>query len=202
VALNVPRDPGVALHNQLEETERGLVYDLSTLIDRRPGPQARRPDDDQRGADVDRRLRAVRERVGGRGSGPHCERHVVGCERVGRRGRGLCGHPRGYSRPIPLHGSRFVPVLAARAADAQPVLVASPGRAPDDHPSGSGSGSRPGARFRPGDLSPPSSSRRNEQPALGRRPRACRARRSGTRRTGRPRHESVSRLDHWEFRTG
>jgi hypothetical protein len=126
VALNVPRDPGVALHNQLEETDRGPVYDLSTLIDRRPGPQARRPDDDQRGADVDRRLRAVRERVGGRGSG-HCERHVVGCERVGGRGSGLRGHPGGDSRPIPLHGSRFVPVLAARAADEQPVLVASPG---------------------------------------------------------------------------
>jgi hypothetical protein len=125
VALNVPRDPGVALHNQLEETERGLVYDLSTLIDRRPGPQARRPDDDQRGADVDRRLRAVRERFVI--ASAHCERHVVGCERVGGRGSGLRGHPGGDSRPIPLHGSRFVPVLAARAADEQPVLVASLG---------------------------------------------------------------------------
>jgi protocatechuate 3,4-dioxygenase beta subunit len=35
VALNTPPDPEVALHQQLEETDRGLVYDLSTLIDRR-----------------------------------------------------------------------------------------------------------------------------------------------------------------------
>jgi protocatechuate 3,4-dioxygenase beta subunit len=37
VALNVPREarPEIALHEQLEETDRGLVYDLSTLIDRR-----------------------------------------------------------------------------------------------------------------------------------------------------------------------
>jgi len=37
VALNLPRAarPEVALHEQLEETDRGLVYDLSTLIDRR-----------------------------------------------------------------------------------------------------------------------------------------------------------------------
>jgi protocatechuate 3,4-dioxygenase beta subunit len=37
VALNLPPEarPGIALHEQLEETDRGLVYDLSTLIDRR-----------------------------------------------------------------------------------------------------------------------------------------------------------------------
>jgi protocatechuate 3,4-dioxygenase beta subunit len=37
VALQLPRAarPEVALHEQLEETDRGLVYDLSTLIDRR-----------------------------------------------------------------------------------------------------------------------------------------------------------------------
>ena len=35
VALNLPPDPGIALHEQLEETDRGLVYDLSTLLDRR-----------------------------------------------------------------------------------------------------------------------------------------------------------------------
>jgi protocatechuate 3,4-dioxygenase beta subunit len=37
VALNLPRAarPEIALHEQLEETDRGLVYDLSTLIDRR-----------------------------------------------------------------------------------------------------------------------------------------------------------------------
>lgn len=35
MALNIPPDPEVALHMQLEETDRGLVYDLSTLIDRR-----------------------------------------------------------------------------------------------------------------------------------------------------------------------
>jgi protocatechuate 3,4-dioxygenase beta subunit len=37
VALNLPRAARspVALHGQLEETDRGLVYDLSTLIDRR-----------------------------------------------------------------------------------------------------------------------------------------------------------------------
>jgi len=35
VALNRPPDHEVALHDQLEETDRGLVYDLSTLIDRR-----------------------------------------------------------------------------------------------------------------------------------------------------------------------
>jgi protocatechuate 3,4-dioxygenase beta subunit len=37
VAVNPPRQarPEVALHQQLEETDRGLVYDLSTLIDRR-----------------------------------------------------------------------------------------------------------------------------------------------------------------------
>ena len=35
VALNPAPDPGIALHEQLEETDRGLVYDLSTLIDRR-----------------------------------------------------------------------------------------------------------------------------------------------------------------------
>jgi hypothetical protein len=200
VALNVPRDPGVALHNQLEETERGLVYDLSTLIDRRPGPQARRPDDDQRGADVDRRLRAVRERFVI--ANVHCERHVVGCERFGGRDSGLRGHPEetaGPFRSMAPGSSRCSPPARRTSS---PCSLRRPVEPPDDHPSGSGSGSRPGARFRPGDLSPPSSSRRNEQPALGRRPRACRARRSGTRRTGRPRHESVSRLDHWEFRTG
>jgi protocatechuate 3,4-dioxygenase beta subunit len=31
----LPPDPEVALHLQLEETDRGLVYDLATLIDRR-----------------------------------------------------------------------------------------------------------------------------------------------------------------------
>ena len=35
MALNRPPDHEVALHDQLEETDRGLVYDLSTLIDRR-----------------------------------------------------------------------------------------------------------------------------------------------------------------------
>jgi protocatechuate 3,4-dioxygenase beta subunit len=35
VALQLPPDPAVALHEQLEQTDRGLVYDLSTLIDRR-----------------------------------------------------------------------------------------------------------------------------------------------------------------------
>jgi protocatechuate 3,4-dioxygenase beta subunit len=37
VALNLPPEArsGIALHEQLEETDRGLVYDLSTLIDRR-----------------------------------------------------------------------------------------------------------------------------------------------------------------------
>jgi protocatechuate 3,4-dioxygenase beta subunit len=35
VALNLPPDREIALHEQLEETDRGLVYDLSTLIDRR-----------------------------------------------------------------------------------------------------------------------------------------------------------------------
>jgi protocatechuate 3,4-dioxygenase beta subunit len=37
VALNLPpaARPEIALHEQLEETDRGLVYDLSTLIDRR-----------------------------------------------------------------------------------------------------------------------------------------------------------------------
>jgi protocatechuate 3,4-dioxygenase beta subunit len=37
VALTLPRaaGPEIALHEQLEETDRGLVYDLSTLIDRR-----------------------------------------------------------------------------------------------------------------------------------------------------------------------
>jgi protocatechuate 3,4-dioxygenase beta subunit len=35
VALQHPPDPAVALHEQLEQTDRGLVYDLSTLIDRR-----------------------------------------------------------------------------------------------------------------------------------------------------------------------
>jgi protocatechuate 3,4-dioxygenase beta subunit len=35
VALNLPPDREIALHRQLEETDRGLVYDLSTLIDRR-----------------------------------------------------------------------------------------------------------------------------------------------------------------------
>ena len=37
MALNLPRAarPETALHEQLEETDRGLVYDLSTLIDRR-----------------------------------------------------------------------------------------------------------------------------------------------------------------------
>jgi protocatechuate 3,4-dioxygenase beta subunit len=35
VALNLQPDRPVALHEQLEETDRGLVYDLSTLIDRR-----------------------------------------------------------------------------------------------------------------------------------------------------------------------
>jgi protocatechuate 3,4-dioxygenase beta subunit len=35
VALNLPPDREIALHQQLEETDRGLVYDLSTLIDRR-----------------------------------------------------------------------------------------------------------------------------------------------------------------------
>ena len=37
MALNTPRGAGpeVALHEQLEETDRGLVYDISTLIDRR-----------------------------------------------------------------------------------------------------------------------------------------------------------------------
>ena len=35
MALNLPPDRAVALHEQLEETDRGLVYDLSTLIDRR-----------------------------------------------------------------------------------------------------------------------------------------------------------------------
>ena len=35
MALNLPPDRQVALHEQLEETDRGLVYDLSTLIDRR-----------------------------------------------------------------------------------------------------------------------------------------------------------------------
>lgn len=37
MALNPPRAarPEVALHEQLDETDRGLVYDLSTLIDRR-----------------------------------------------------------------------------------------------------------------------------------------------------------------------
>ena len=35
MALNFPPDREVALHEQLEETDRGLVYDLATLIDRR-----------------------------------------------------------------------------------------------------------------------------------------------------------------------
>ena len=35
MALNLPPDREIALHQQLEETDRGLVYDLSTLIDRR-----------------------------------------------------------------------------------------------------------------------------------------------------------------------
>ena len=35
MALNLPPDPQIALHEQLEETDRGLVYDLSTLIHRR-----------------------------------------------------------------------------------------------------------------------------------------------------------------------
>jgi protocatechuate 3,4-dioxygenase beta subunit len=35
VALTLPPDREIALHEQLEETDRGLVYDLSTLIDRR-----------------------------------------------------------------------------------------------------------------------------------------------------------------------
>ncbi|MEA2547708.1 MAG: hypothetical protein QOE42_306 [Chloroflexota bacterium] len=35
MALNLQPDRPVALHEQLEETDRGLVYDLSTLIDRR-----------------------------------------------------------------------------------------------------------------------------------------------------------------------
>ncbi|HEX2756653.1 MAG TPA: intradiol ring-cleavage dioxygenase [Candidatus Limnocylindrales bacterium] len=35
MALNVPPDREVALHEQLEETDRSLVYDLSTLVDRR-----------------------------------------------------------------------------------------------------------------------------------------------------------------------
>ena len=37
VALHEPMAHGkpVALHDQLEETDRGLVYDLSTLLDRR-----------------------------------------------------------------------------------------------------------------------------------------------------------------------
>jgi protocatechuate 3,4-dioxygenase beta subunit len=37
VALNLPRAarPEIAPHEELEETDRGLVYDLSTLIDRR-----------------------------------------------------------------------------------------------------------------------------------------------------------------------
>jgi 3D (Asp-Asp-Asp) domain-containing protein len=35
VALNLPPDSGIALHEQLDETDRGLVYDLSTLLDRR-----------------------------------------------------------------------------------------------------------------------------------------------------------------------
>ena len=35
MALTLPRDHEIALHQQLEETDRGLVYDLSTLIERR-----------------------------------------------------------------------------------------------------------------------------------------------------------------------
>jgi protocatechuate 3,4-dioxygenase beta subunit len=35
VALNLQPDREIALHEQLEETDRGLVYDLSTLIHRR-----------------------------------------------------------------------------------------------------------------------------------------------------------------------
>ena len=35
MALNLPPADDVALHEQFEETDRGLVYDLSTLIDRR-----------------------------------------------------------------------------------------------------------------------------------------------------------------------
>ena len=35
MALNPPLADSIALHEQLEETDRGLVYDLSTLIDRR-----------------------------------------------------------------------------------------------------------------------------------------------------------------------
>jgi protocatechuate 3,4-dioxygenase beta subunit len=35
VVLSNPPHPEVALHDQLEEADRGLVYDLSTLIDRR-----------------------------------------------------------------------------------------------------------------------------------------------------------------------
>src|SRR5712664_1331912 len=35
VAPNIPPAHEIALHQQLEETDRGLVYDLSTLIDRR-----------------------------------------------------------------------------------------------------------------------------------------------------------------------
>jgi hypothetical protein len=35
VANQIPPSRAVALHDRLEETDRGLVYDLSTLIDRR-----------------------------------------------------------------------------------------------------------------------------------------------------------------------
>ena len=65
VALNLPPDPGIALHEQLEETDRGLVYDLSTLLDRR--------------------LRAVRRWLGV--ADIRRDQHVVGCERLGCGGR-------------------------------------------------------------------------------------------------------------------
>ena len=35
MATQLPTDPNVPLHLQVEETDRGLVYDLSTLMDRR-----------------------------------------------------------------------------------------------------------------------------------------------------------------------
>jgi protocatechuate 3,4-dioxygenase beta subunit len=35
VATQLPADPTIPLHLQVEETDRGLVYDLSTLMDRR-----------------------------------------------------------------------------------------------------------------------------------------------------------------------
>jgi hypothetical protein len=194
VALNVPRDPGVALHNQLEETERGLVYDLSTLIDRRPGPQARRPDDDQRGADVDRRLRAVRERFVI--ASVHCERHVVGCEGWRPRQRTARSSPMRQ----PAHSAPWLPVRPGarrprgrRAARARCVARTSRrttirAAAARDLVRGPDSGLEISRRRPPADATSSPRSVVDREPAERDAPA-----RDGP---GRPRHECGSRLDH------